>query len=630
VTWHHFRALMWLRWRLLVNQIRKGGTVGVVLLAIVAVVVAITGVLTAAGLFLVGLFAVGDGPPIAVLFIWDGLVAAFLMFWMIGLAVELQRAEALSLDKFLHLPVSLRSAFAVNYLSSLVSPCLLFFLPAMFGFAAGLVFSHGPAMLLVVPLLAAFLLAVTALTYQFQGWLAALMTNPRRRRTVIVITTMTIVVLAQFPNLINLVVQRNIPDPTGRPELVARHVQRTADLQRQLEAKTITPEEFHRRQAELKKEFEAEKETAENQQLASMAGTARLFNVVLPPGWLPYGAMTLAEGTPLPALLGTLALGLVGTASLWRAYRTTLRLYTGQIGKKRASPAVSEPERQRGGSEATLAGARALISAPTNLRLVERRLPWVSEQAAAIALAGFRGLTRAPEAKMMLLSPVIMLIVFGSMFLTRPAAPSAVARPWLATGVIAMVMLGMSQLMGNQFGFDRSGFRVFVLCSARRGEILLGKNLSFAPLALGLAAVGLVLFEILYPMRVDLFLAAVIQAVTMFLLYSLASNLLSIFAPLPIAAGSLRPANTRMVPILIHLAFTFLLPLVWSPALLPLAVDSFLEWATWRHGLPVGLLLSLAACAGVVAIYRPVLAWQGALLQAREQSILETVTSKSE
>ena len=34
-----------------------------------------------------------------------------------------------------------------------------------------------------VGVLAAFVFALTALTYQFQGWLAALMSNPRRRRT---------------------------------------------------------------------------------------------------------------------------------------------------------------------------------------------------------------------------------------------------------------------------------------------------------------------------------------------------------------------------------------------------------------------------------------------------------------
>ena len=60
------------------------------------------------------------------------------------------------------------------------------------------------------------------------------------------------------------------------------------------------------------------------------------------------------------------------------------------------------------------------VVAPVNARpsrglLVEARLPGVSEPVSAIALGGFRSLVRSPEAKMMLLSPVIMIPIFGSM-----------------------------------------------------------------------------------------------------------------------------------------------------------------------------------------------------------------------
>jgi hypothetical protein len=120
------------------------------------------------------------------MYVWDGIVLVFLMFWMIGLLTELQRTEVLSLQKLLHLPVSLAGTFVINYLGSLVSVSLVVFFPAMIGLCIALVAAKGPAMLLVFPLLASFLLLVTAITYQFQGWLAALMVNPRRRRTIIV------------------------------------------------------------------------------------------------------------------------------------------------------------------------------------------------------------------------------------------------------------------------------------------------------------------------------------------------------------------------------------------------------------------------------------------------------------
>src|SRR5206468_3574307 len=53
--------------------------------------------------------------------------------------------------------------------------------------------------------------------------------------------------------------------------------------------------------------------------------------------------------------------------------------------------------------------------------LLDRRLPWLSEQASAVALASFTSLLRAPEAKMLLLGPIIMAVVFGGLLLTRTA-----------------------------------------------------------------------------------------------------------------------------------------------------------------------------------------------------------------
>src|SRR5206468_7346 len=152
--------------------------------------------------------------------------------------------------------------------------------------------------------------------------------------------------------------------------------------------------------------------------------------------------------------------------SLLRSYCTTERQYSGQLssGKTRT---------------ASVAVARKTWLRPAFL---EREVPWLSEQAAAIALACFRSLTRAPEAKMLLLTPVFMVVIFGSMLLRRNADPSEFLRPLYASGGILMILFSLVQLSGNQFGFDRSGFRTFVLSSASRKDILLGKNLSVMPL----------------------------------------------------------------------------------------------------------------------------------------------------
>src|SRR5439155_15992091 len=189
--------------------------------------------------------------------------------------------------------------------------------------------------LLLLPLLAAFLLMVTALTYQFQGWLASLMVNQRRRRTIIVLVTAAFILICQLPSLLTVWRQ-----PGQQPaEAGAALSKQQAELQRALSAGEITEAEYRRRFEEVVRQREAQIEPT-RQTWKEFEGTARLLNVLLPPGWLALGAMSLAEGQVVPALLGTFGLTLLGTASLWRAYRTTLRLYTGQFTSGRRRRAV--------------------------------------------------------------------------------------------------------------------------------------------------------------------------------------------------------------------------------------------------------------------------------------------------
>jgi hypothetical protein len=203
-------------------------------------------------------------------------------------------------------------------------------------------------------------------------------------------------------------------------------------------------------------------------------------------------------------------------------------------------------------------------------------------------------------------------------------------RPLLAYGASGMVLLGMVQIIGNQFGFDRNGFRVFVLCGAPRRDILLGKNLAFAPLALGLMVLMVVLVQVICPMRIDRFLATLPQMVSMYFAFCAVANCLAIFVPMRIASGSFKPANPKATAALLQVVFVFMLPWVMAPMLLPLGIELALEALGWVEGVPVCLLLSVVECVVVVGLYRLVLTWQGGWLQAREQKILEIVTTKAE
>src|SRR5205807_1005933 len=131
VNGQHFRAFLWLRWRLRVNQTRRGGMVNTILLALLGVAVIALSIILFVAFLLIGLLALPKASPAILLYVWDGLVVGFLFCWTIGLLADLQRSEPLSLDRFLHLPVSLGSAFVINYLSSLLSVTLIVFLPPL-------------------------------------------------------------------------------------------------------------------------------------------------------------------------------------------------------------------------------------------------------------------------------------------------------------------------------------------------------------------------------------------------------------------------------------------------------------------------------------------------------------------
>ena len=71
----HFQAFLWLRWRLLVNQVRRSGIVNVVVLLTLAVCGVVTVVGAAIVSFLLGLLLLADVSPAILLYVWDGLVS---------------------------------------------------------------------------------------------------------------------------------------------------------------------------------------------------------------------------------------------------------------------------------------------------------------------------------------------------------------------------------------------------------------------------------------------------------------------------------------------------------------------------------------------------------------------------
>jgi ABC-2 type transport system permease protein len=616
VNLEHLKTYIWLRWRLSVNQVRRGGPVGAIIAAILAALRIFGGFLTFAAGLLIGMFALQQAAPRVVMVVWDIFVGGFLFFWLIGLMSELHSTELLSLDSFMHLPVSLAGAFLINYAGSSFGLSLVLFLPAMLGLGIGLMFSQGPGMLLLFPLIAAFFLMITAVTFQFRGWLASMMANPRRRRTIIAVITLLFVMIFQIPNFMN-----NLgTGASARKEAWRKENKQFELLKKDFAEGRITKQEYDKRLTERGAAWQAARklESEKNYEMTWMV------NRVIPPGWLPYGAATAAQGKILPALAAFACMALIGLASLWRAYRTTIRLYlgefnTGRDGGKIRTEAASKVSSKTGGD---------IRGKPTFL---EQRLPWISDQASAICLACFRALVRAPEVKMMLLTPVIMLGVFSGTIIRGGSEVPVMARPLVALGMAAFILIiGMTGFLANQFAYDRGGFRAFVLSCAPRRDILLGKNLSLSPFAFIFMVIVIGVMQWMRPMRPEHLAAVVFQTIPIYLMFCLAGNMLSIFSPVTLKPGSGQPARHQGVRVLYQIVFMLVVPALMSLTLIPLGIEAlfaFLNLAAW---FPTFLVLSIIQAAVMLWVYRIALDWQGAFLQKQELKILEVVSLKVE
>src|SRR5438093_2425417 len=171
MNWEQLRAILWLRWRLTRNQFTRGGQLNAVLSVLIGTLLLMaSGLLGIVSIF-VGALVVAKTSAPALLVIWDGVLFAFLLFWLSGLMVEIQRSESIDIPKLLHLPVTLPQVFVFNYAVSHFTPALLLMLPGMIGLCLGLTLGAGWAMAPLLGVLLSLMFLLTAWTYCLRGWL---------------------------------------------------------------------------------------------------------------------------------------------------------------------------------------------------------------------------------------------------------------------------------------------------------------------------------------------------------------------------------------------------------------------------------------------------------------------------
>ena len=605
--------MFWLRGRILRNQIANASKAN----RILTIAMLVVGGLASITMFFLALFASSLLQQLTttfLMFVWLVAVLVFLLTWSTGVLTELQRSEPLALDRFLHLPVSPMNAFLVNFASSFFSISIFMIFPALLGLAIAQVRIYGWHMMFGVLMLFAFLFFIVAVTYQFRGWLASLMVNKRNKRRIVMALTLLMVVGCQLPAILNMTVLGTIRERLQTFEI--EKSRRQAQLYTLREEEKITPEQYQLRSNQLDEDLAAEKQLA----YTRFADKLRWPLIFIPIGWLALGMEGLVNGTwwiPLLCFGGLIGLSWL---SLRRSYQTTLRLYRGEI------DSTSSDSSQAYASKDTTAEANQESKQLWGSRLLARDFRFFNQQQAAVAASGFINAARAPEVKMALLTP-IAIVIFLAVSLTFRSESSMPLqlRSFTGIAVATFAMFGVMQLVNNQFGYDRDGFRALMLSPIPRRDILIGKNMGLAPYAIAVGLLAVVVQQFVYPMQWTHFLATLVQVFSIYFVICMVANLMSIYAPVAVAQGTMKPVNLKIGVILLQLLITFLLPLLMLPLMVPPGLE-ILAAALGFDRIPIYLTLSFLMLGIVLLAYRWVIAGQGKMLSEKEKEILVTVT----
>ncbi|MEQ1902930.1 MAG: hypothetical protein ABL888_01935 [Pirellulaceae bacterium] len=602
MTFAHLRTVMWLRWRLMVNQFSRMSLVTRLVSWTFFVGASIFAFSSFIGAWSTAAIFLPDELPQWLVYLWDGLIVIYLLSHMAGLINELQQSETLSLGKFLHLPVSPRGVFLLNYFNSTFNLSLATFLPMMLGVSFAQIGRYGWEMAALIPLILAFFFMITAITHQFKGWLASLMQDKRRKRTLMAVGTLVIVLIALTP----AVLDRTFIE---RKSSGSRFRRDSAELEMKLAAKQISEAEF----AEQKEKLVVQRQRNRSERLKSLERWGQVANHVIPVGWLARGAEGIARRELAVPLLCFLGMTLIGSFSLSRSFGTAISSYRGvNSGKSRAArtaPAV------------LITGTGATGALPDNW--LSRSFPLLSEHQSAIAMASLRSLSRAPEAKLAIIFPLVALAIIGGSSLLREKFGVEV-RALTGVGICFFVMMGITQLIQNQFGFDREGFRFYMLAPLKERDILIGKNAALAPLAFGMAATALVVIQVISPLEWSHFAATFFQLGTMFLVTSLVGNLMSIVVPMAMKSGSLKPVNLKMGGAILQILIFLLAPLGIMPALAPLGIEILVE-RYYGQQWPIYLIGAAGYFLLMIPMYWWIVSKEGELLAERKQKIMEAI-----
>ncbi|MCY4058832.1 MAG: hypothetical protein OXG44_12595 [Gammaproteobacteria bacterium] len=539
-------------------------------LAVLVTVIGIGSAVVAAVMaFVLGVALLPEAEPLELMLVWDGVIAIFLMLWITGLLIQLQLGgESLALGKLLHMPISPSSAFFLNFLGSQLRVSLVIFLGVMFGLAVASVAVLGVAHLVLFPMVLGLTALVTCVTHQFQSWLGRLFANKRRRGTVVAVAVLAFVLLVNLPALLNRSVLGS--DVSWGMEQIEQW--------------------------------------------------ALVANALFPPGWLALAAWGASSDGVWISALATVGMFGIALLSLRRSYRKTLGAIAldDRLGRRPRAAPKTKPVT----SSAAPATWHALAMRLGLGKMLDPITRYIPDHSRAVAWVALRLWIRGPQGKMVLLSPVLLIMLYLVIF--RDFTQGGWAAQFVVLAMMGFMITMAFNLFSNVFGQDGNGFRAVVFANVPPTELLLGKNLALLPYVLVIGSLIIAVLQWVHPLSASHVLANLAQLLVLYLVGCMLGNSFSIRAPWPMSSTSMGMRNATAASFLASFLIMLLLVAFIAPLAIPLAVERSL--AEGGSSIPVYLIFSVLELAVVAFVYRRLLRSKGRLLATRMELILARVT----
>jgi hypothetical protein len=612
-------------------------------------------------------FALANRPEnasnFANLAIWNGLSVMFLIFWMVSLFNDAVRGDTLSLQRLMHLPISPASVFAFNYLLSWINIPLIFFLASGTGLVFGSSLAIGPTVLWKwIPVLS-FAAMISALTSHIQGKLLVWLVNPRSRTWIMTLMPLLLAFMGFGIAIGSHYVKRMVDAPSFVYWLrvcdAACPFFWVADV---LSNKSLLGDwsviwipcmwlitawslraNYRLTRTYYQDGFEVASNPSGN---PTSMGKQKASNADFTQGNLAWMERSF------PGLSGPAsAIAAMTWTMFWRSPQMKLAMIIPLIQPFIFLGLFSQrPSLQRDvpppPAVSSLASPEQTTSNPTtNPTTVRPAEPTAEPAIVPTSVEPSAELTEvpieAPTAAPIEVPPAAPIEVphaksagpLARSILTRLSdtlGGKSLQGPYLFSFAVFSAFMG-STFASNIFGFDRSGFRFWVLSPLPRVEILRGRNWIFGLMVLTITVVTSAFAAGMWRYHWLREIEAIGASLAFVPIYMILTNLISILAPFPMSPQGFQPKSFSWKTLVLNFALSALIPALMIACCTPWALEWGLHATTpATKSLPIALILQPILILASFWLYGRLLTVMAELLEYRELDLLKTVTSSVE